>query len=238
MLLCFVDESVRDDHYVFSGVIVDALATVAVTQALDELMQRLSVSYGVPEGAELHAYEVFQGRGVWANQPPRVRVSVFQQVMSIILANDVTLLLRATHMTRFVDYQDRMRFAHRNSPEVQTLRFLLQRVQEVAGLRDTHALVIMDERADREQHRDLFAAYHQSGTPGIYMSSNLGRLLDTIHFAPSHRSRLLQAADFMAFFYGRRIAGGETNPKSAAVMDELWEDIDSSRKLHSPGIWP
>ncbi len=80
---------------------------------------------------------------------------------------------------------------------------MLQRVDEIAHRQDVHALVIADERADRDRHRERFAVYQAYGTPGTYMHSTLDRILDTVHFAPSHHSRMLQIADVLAFIWVR-----------------------------------
>ena len=103
---------------------------------------------------------------------------------------------------------------------------------------DTHALVIADDRDDRDSHRAHFALYKNFGTPGEYMSTRLDRLLDTVYFAPSHPSRLLQAADMLAYTYRRWNAQTEPDPRSQLTMDRLRGKITSSGKLHSPGNWP
>jgi hypothetical protein len=99
-------------------------------------------------------------------------------------------------------------------------------------------LIIADNRSDRERHREHFATYQTRGTPGVYMDTTLDRLLDTVHFAPSHQSRMLQAADMFAFIYRRRQTVQESDPRSEAAMRKLWSAILDLQKVYNLGSWP
>ena len=82
------------------------------------------------------------------------------------------------------------------------------------------------------------ATYQTEGTPGVYMQTKLDSLLDTVHFAPSHHSRMLQAADMLAFTYRRFKTIMEPDPRAQRVMDRLSEKLTMSGKLFQPGQWP
>lgn len=123
-------------------------------------------------------------------------------------------------------------------PEQICFQHILQRVNELAERCDTYALVIADERGDRERHRERFAIYQTEGTPGVYMHTTLDSLLDTVHFAPSHRSRMLQAADMLAFTYRRHYTVRERDPRAQRIMDRMWSKLTSSGKLFKAGQWP
>ncbi len=114
---------------------------------------------------------------------------------------------------------------------------ILQRVDRVARRDTTHALIIADERGDRERHRERFATYQTEGTPGVYMHTTLDTLLDTVHFAPSHRSRMLQAADVVAFIYRRFRTVTESDPRAAEEIRRLWAKIVGQR-CYDHGSWP
>ncbi|MGL5826976.1 MAG: DUF3800 domain-containing protein [Nocardioides sp.] len=51
---------------------------------------------------------------------------------------------------------------------------------------------------------------------GVYVHTTLDRLLDTVHFAPSHRSRMLQAADMLALTYRRYRTRHRVHTRSSA----------------------
>jgi hypothetical protein len=54
------------------------------------------------------------------------------------------------------------------------------------------------------------------------MHTMLSSLLDTVHFAPSHRSRMLQAADMLAFTYRRHQTVLESDQRAQKIMDRMW----------------
>lgn len=236
MLLCFVDESVRGDFHGFAGLIADEHATKSLTASLNKIMAQVAVDFGLARTTELHAHPVFHGKDEWAGVPTRARVGVFVKVIDAIVAEDVTILLRWVHETRLRDRQARERYPVQFPPEQVCFQHILQRANRVAEGRSTHALIIADNRSDRERHRERFATYQTQGTPGVYMHTTLDRLLDTVHFAPSHQSRMLQAVDMIAFVYRRFLTVNESDPRAHETMRKLWAKIMS--KSFDEGSWP
>lgn len=238
MLLAFVDESDRGDFRSFAAVIADEHATKELTDRLNALVRQASVDYGVARTAEIHGYPLFHGKDDWRGVGARARARVHEQVIDIILDTDVTILLRSVLESRL---RQRQRASHYpvNFPAEQVcFQHILQRIDIVAKQHHCHALVIADERGDRERHRERFATYQTEGTPGVYMHTTLGALLDTVHFAPSHRSRMLQAADIVAFTYRRHQTVTESDHRAQRIMDRLWSKLEDSGKLFEPGQWP
>jgi len=238
MLLCFVDESNQGDFHGFAALLADDTSTKSLTGALSAIVSQAAVDYGIPATTEIHGHPLFQGKEAWAGVGARARVNLFNQVISAIVDHDVTILMRAVSESRLRERQSREHYPVQFPPEQVCFQHILQRANDVATRHDTNALVIADERGDRERHRERFATYQTTGTPGVYMHTRLDRLLDTVHFAPSHQSRMLQAADMLAFTYRRRHTVQELDPRSAAAMDKLWAIIVDSGKLRDIGTWP
>jgi len=163
---------------------------------------------------------------------------MFFKVTEAIAAADVTILLRSVDATRLKARQDRLGYPVKFPPEQVCFQHILQRANRVATARGTHALIIADERSDRDRHRERFATYQTVGTPGVYMHTTLDRLLDTVHFAPSHQSRMLQAADMLAFIYRRFVTITESDPRAAESMAKLWAMLEHSGKVYEAGSWP
>ena len=238
MLLCFVDESFKGDFYGFAGVVADEHATRQLTSALNGIILQASVDWGIKRDVELHGYPIFHGKEAWTVIGARARVSTFERSIEAILAADVSILLRSIHKQRLVRRQSRESYPVNFPPEQVCFQHILQRADSLARGRNTHALVIADERGDRDRHRERFAMYQTSGTPGVYMHTMLDRLLDTVHFAPSHHSRMLQAADMLAFVYQRVRTVEESDPRTKVVMDRIWGSILNSGKAYDVGMWP
>lgn len=235
MLLCFVDESFKPDLYGFGAVMADASQTRWLAQRMHEIVAALQ-EYGVEPQTELHAHPIFHGKGAWSGVPPRVRVKVFLDVVEAVVASGATVLLRGARPEQLRRYQDTRGFRDRHTPEQVAFQHLLQRVDRRAGDLEMHALVIADERSDRDRHRERFAVYQAYGTPGTYMQTRLERLLDTVHFAPSHYSRMLQVADLVAFVWVRSQTVDERDHRQARVLSALVSDIESC--AYSAGVWP
>lgn len=238
LLIAYLDESFTKDFFCFAAVLADEHAIRDLSRELDAVIASACVDFGLSPDAEIHGYPMFHGLHEWAHMGVRSRVWVFERVIDAILATNVTLLLRGTHSSRLIERQDLKAYPVRYTREQVCFQHILQRIEAVALKQNTHALVIADDRDDRDSHRTHFASYKSFGTPGEYMSTRLDRILDTVYFAPSHPSRLLQAADILAFTYRRWNTQQEPDHRSQLVMDRLRDKITSSQKLHSPGNWP
>ena len=190
MLLCFVDESDQGDFHGFAGLMADEHATKAITDSLNRIVRQIAVDWGIPATTELHGHPVFHGKEDWKHVPTRVRVGVFHKVFEAVVTEDVVILMRWVHAARLAERQARNFYPVNFPPEQVCFQHILQRAQQVSVRRDTYTLIIADDRHDRDRHRERFAIYQTEGTPGVYMQTNLDRLLDTVHFAPSHMSRM------------------------------------------------
>ncbi len=237
MLLCFVDESNEGDFFGFAALVADEHCTKRLTTSLNRLMDQAGVDWGLDRTTEFHAYPMFHGRDEWAAVPTRARVGLFHKVVDAIVAEPVDIILRSVNASRLRERQARNSYPVNFPPEQVCFQHILQRVDRVAKRDNTHALIIADDRGDRERHRERFATYQTEGTPGVYMHTTLETLLDTVHFAPSHRSRMLQAADMLAFINRRFQTVTESDPRAAENMRKLWATV-VGRRLFDQGSWP
>jgi hypothetical protein len=237
MLLCFVDESNKGDFHGFAALVADEHSTKRLTAALNGIMAQAAVDWGIDRTTEFHAYPMFHGVDDWAVVPARARVGLFHKVVDAIVDEPVDIILRSVSERRLHERQSKNAYPVNFSPEQVCFQHILQRVDRVATRQGTHALIIADERADRERHRDRFATYQTEGTPGVYMHTTLDTLLDTVHFAPSHRSRMLQAADILAFVNRRFHTVKESDPRAAENMRKLGAKIVGKR-CFDHGSWP
>lgn len=238
MLLAFVDESDHGDFRCFAAVVADEVATKDLTDRLNRLVRQASVDFGVPQTAEIHGHPLFHGKDDWKGVGARARAGLHEKVIDAVIGADVTILLRSVSEQRLRQRQEQKNYPTRFPAEQVCFQHILQRVDRVAEQRQTYALVIADERGDRERHRERFATYQTEGTPGVYMHTTLGSLLDTVHFAPSHHSRMLQAADMLAFTYRRYQTVVEPDPRARRIMDRMWAKLTASGKIYDRGQWP
>jgi hypothetical protein len=220
MLLAYVDESYADDWYAIAALLVDGPAAVTLTAELDRVAASAAQAYGLVDGVELHGHEIFHGGGAWSGVPVRARVGVFDDVVEAVAGQNVRVIARAMDV---VGQRARYRAAA-EAPHSVVLQHLLERVDEcVTGL-GSYALVIADEMDGQAKHRTDLSSYREVGTSG-YRHRKLTRIVDTLHFAPSHASRLVQAADVITFLYRRVFTHQETDQRSRRAKVKMWERL-------------
>lgn len=159
----------------------------------------------------------------------RARIGIYESAMSALDRDGVRVILRGMDVAR-----QRKKYRYPHSPHSVVLQHTLERINDLARDEQCNALVIADELPSQEDHRTELDTYRSLGTPG-YRSSRLPRLLDTIHFAPSKYSRLLQAADLIAFLFRRRETHEETDKRARRANDRIWAPIEG--RIWHQGFW-
>ncbi|HWB34916.1 MAG TPA: DUF3800 domain-containing protein, partial [Rugosimonospora sp.] len=205
MLLAYLDESYTDEWFTMLALLLDGPAAVALSDELERVATTAAKAYDLTPAVELHGHEIFHGVGAWKGVPVRARVGVFDDVIEVVAAQDVLLIARAMDVLG-----QRIRYAAPASPYSMVLRHMLERIDECVTKLGEHALVIADEVDGEARHRADLSMYREVGTAG-YRRRRLSRIVDTLHFAPSRASRLVQAADVLAFLYRRVFTHGETD---------------------------
>lgn len=239
MFLAYIDESTtRAGDYYFAAVIATGAQSSDLTERLNRLMSQVWRDQRVPWRTELHAKDLFGGEGVWANVAPAYRAWVAERVIQETVESGVRFCARGVDGPRLLARQARENYPVNFSVEQEAFKHLLQRVDGYASAQGTHALVIADDRNDREARRQDLALHRVTGTPGDYWHTNFGAILDTLHFAPSHHSRMLQAADHVAFFYRRRQEiNPERDPRAETVVARIAALLNAPTVAYQCGLW-
>lgn len=231
MLLTYLDESYSKDLFIIAALACPDSEVNLLRSDLDDVVRSAAVAYGLPLDTELHGYELFQGKGSWEplKPRPRARIGVYAMAFDAIAARDVSIILRGVDVKRL-----NARYRYPTSPHGIVLQHTMERVNEfVTGVNDW-ALLIADEVQQQDAHRASFNSYCRSGTPGNQPGS-LARLVDTVHFAPSSCSRLIQAVDLVAFMHHRRLANAESDKRAQHANEQLWAKI--SDKITHQHLW-
>ena len=225
MLLTYVDESYTRDRFYLAAVMCDGAAAAALTNALGDIAEKAAGIHGLEAASELHGYEIFHGTKTWTGVPPRQRIGIYDDVCKAVGEHATAVILRGVNLAGL-----RSRYKDPASPHTIVLQHLLERVDAYATLVGKHALVIADEVEDPARHRADLIHYRRFRTPG-YRSRRITRIVDTVYFIQSHASRLVQAADMVAFLHHRRCAGIESDARAARANDRLWARI-SPKVVH------
>ena len=85
MLAAYVDESEDQDDRWVAAVIVRAERREMAVTCLDEVMRRLTDRYPhVPADAELHAHEIFNRHGAWADIPIEQLIALYEAALGCL----------------------------------------------------------------------------------------------------------------------------------------------------------
>ena len=200
---------------------MDDAAAGSLSQALDDVAERARRAYlpTHPAPLELHGQPLFQGTKEWEPVKHQIRalVSVYSQAMKVIGEQEVAIFLRGLDRQRHA-----ARYATPWPAHEVVLQHLLERLDDYGRRLDERILVIADDINDPNRHRARLQDFRSTGTPG-YRSSRLPFILDTLHFVPSHHSRLVQAADLVTFLHRRRKTLPSTHPGQHQAIERIWD---------------
>ena len=233
VLLAYVDESYTKERYFIVALLVPDTEASLLASALDTIVEEASYTYGrIDTRAELHGYDLVAGKGDWLRlaEQIRVRIGIYNKAFQAIADRNVHVIIRSVDIPGL----DRRYPNGHDHPHSIVLAHLLERVDDCAARQDQFALVIADEISEQDDYRRDLWGYQRSGTWG-YRARKLTRIVDTIHFAPSRASRLVQAADLIAYMARRTATHIETDERAKNANSALWARIEP--KIHHNRCW-
>jgi len=235
MHLAYLDESASERCYYVTAVIVQDSDVVGLTSALQEVADYAWDAYsGVPHSPELHAHAISNGKEDWTSMKKdyEAQKDVLNRAVEAIADSDVAIYIRGVHIEKYqarygTDVEDMHGAA---------LTWTLERVQRHAAATNEVALVIADERRGSEaRYRQALRTYQSIGTYG-WKPERLNRIIDTIHFAPSKESRLLQAADIVSWAHVRSL-GKYKNAQLREFQADLWGRLTNAGRVKEASAW-
>ncbi|MFB7503167.1 DUF3800 domain-containing protein [Streptomyces broussonetiae] len=143
----------------------------------------------------------------------RAGTGVYGDALKAIGAHDVQIIIRGLNLER---YPSRAELTV--PPHQRVLKDLLSRVNDRARAYGQWTLIIADEIDGAAEHQPHFRLYQRDGSDGTGCD-RLPEIVDTIHFAPSRASRLLQAADLVAHLYRRLASGQGSGPRARQTSE-------------------
>lgn len=235
MLLTYVDESHSSGVYFLGAVLCPEAEAIPLTEALDAVVSKAARAYeGIEPETELHGYEIFHGKQEWEplSRMVRARVGIYAEALQAIADADVKIILTGVDLVGL----ERRYGSNHDHPHSITLTHLLERVDECAKRESQLALIIADECEGQDGYRRELRQYRTTGTWG-YKARKITTVVDTMHFASSAASRLLQAADLVAFLCHRIHIVADSDPRAKKANAELWERV-APRVIHQRVWYP
>ncbi|MCA2209571.1 DUF3800 domain-containing protein [Nocardia rosealba] len=232
MLLAFLDESYDKGEYWIAAVVCPSAEILGLAARLDAVVMKATGTWGTSERAELHGNDLVQGKHDWAPiaRQVRARIGVYRDALRAT-ADTRGLLV----MLQGVDRQAlEARYEVPWHPHRVVLERLLERLNDEAVRQGLPILVIADEVDGHDGHRKSLWEYQHIGTGGID-GRMLTNVADTIHFAPSCDSRLLQAADLVSYMHYRMRRTQVSDERAKKANEMLWSVIEPN--VCSVHIW-
>lgn len=173
---------------------------------------------------EFHGQDLFSGRGDFQGRTPAERIEIFDDLLKGIELTGAEVVVRGVDKVGL----QRRGYPTRFHPHDIALMFTIESVERMARKRDCRVLLIADEAKEVEDAaiRDL-ANYQQVGTAWGFRTEQVDRIVDTIHFVPSHTNGAIQIADCATFIAARmrKIRDGiVARNESSEAVERLWEE--------------
>ena len=235
MLLTYLDESYTKERYFIAALLVPEGEARSLTAALDKVVTDAMWDHGnVHSSAELHGYDIVSGKADWAGLALKVRarIGVYNKAIQAIADHDVKVIIRSVDIVGL----GRRHPSGHDDPHAVVMTHLIERIDEYATRVDELALLIADEVDGQDTYRRDLWGYQRSATWG-YRARQITRVVDTVHFAPSTSSRLVQAADLIAYLARRLAAHVETDARAKQANGALWARIQP-KVIHDGCWWP
>jgi len=171
---------------------------------------------------EFHGNDLFSGGGPFAAMSPSERIEIYDEVLCGIGLVEGEVIIRGVPKPGLS-----RQYARPFHPHDIALMFTIESIERMARERECNVLLVADEAKEVEDAalRDL-VQYQEFGTRWGWRTEQIERIIDTIHFVPSHRNCAIQLTDCTAYIAARlrKIHEGlvSRNRSSEAVV-ELWE---------------
>jgi Protein of unknown function (DUF3800) len=216
------DDPNQPIHLILS-LVVDESKVVALHDHVREIARRHCPEDCDEYHFEFHGQDLFSGRGSFEGRSPAERVEIFDELLEGIALAEAEVIVRGVDKVGL-----KRRYPNPFHPHDIALMFTIESIERVARERDCRVLLIADEAKEVEHAaiRDL-ASYQEMGTAWGFRTERINRIVDTIHFVPSHTNCGIQIADCATFVAARmrKISSGiVARGSSAEAIERLWDE--------------
>jgi len=213
------------DFYLVGGIAVPMEEIGGVENEISALADDIFGNQELTPQTEFHASHIYFGKGPFKGMEPAKRISIIERLASILASSTGVRRIYAAINTRKLIAPERaaeFAFAH-----------FCERVQLMTTPRSTSILIgDLEDQQVTSMVRD-FARFRVSGTPWHY-GVEVKNIVDSVHFAKSHHSRLIQLADIYVFLVSHKFGTRK------GFMSDLLRDALKEKDLcpHRYKEWP
>lgn len=195
MFLFYFDEvkynPPKQGSFWLGGIAVEAANALSVEDEINEVAEAAFGSRILDRGKEFHGQEIVQGNGCFKGVPIEDRAEILERLLAIASLDRVSRF--------FVKINPENLVATPDPPDEIGFMFLVEQINKFLTRNDTYGLLLGDY--DEPVIGGSVISLSKFKASGTYWSqaTTVDRIVDTVHFAKSHHSRLIQLADIYLY---------------------------------------
>ncbi|MDO8646306.1 MAG: DUF3800 domain-containing protein [Candidatus Planktophila sp.] len=234
MLLAYIDESRNADTYFVNTLLVRDVDVIPLGNALNLLRKNIAEEYRLNANIEFHGYDILNGKNEWIllGSDYDAQINIFNKIIDCVLQFNVGIYIKGIGIANFISRYGTDESLLHNA----ALIWNLEKVQNKAMQNSDIVLVIADEVGAQSSFYRANLRFHQANATFGWDPEILDRIADTIHFAPSRESSLIQAVDMIAHA-NVRAHRLDQRPELVTFQKGLHDKLRASGRLCYFGIW-
>lgn len=221
-----MDESYSEGHYFMGALLIKPENVRLLELGLDQLMAEISSEHNsaILPSEEFHGTDLFSGKGIWRviTKGERYINSVLDRAFQVLSSLEFSILLQGIDKKRLED-----RYSLSDNPHRLALKFLIEKIDRKLEDFDSFGIIICDETGsalEKDAYRDLLREIQVDGTGGPY-ARKIVRIVDTLHFVSSKKSRGIQAIDLITFLHRRISVHTHASDAEYQFTQMLWGKV-------------
>ena len=209
------------------GICVPASAVQEIEEAVAGISERVFGSHLLSKETEFHGIEIVRGKGNAKRVAFDDRVAIFQELLAILVREDIRRVAVKILPENFV--------VQTKDPGDVAFMYLVEGVERT--LRDLESIGMMFGDYDEPNIARSVGSLSHFRRHNIKWSGGreIRRIIDTVHFAQSHHSRMIQLAD--VFLYSLQFMDQPNDSRWRSTFASLIEESGVTR-CHSRKTWP
>lgn len=231
-----MDESYSEGHYFVGALLIKPENVRLLELGLDQLMATISSerNSAILPSEEFHGTDLFSGKGIWREitKGERYINSVFDRAFQVLSSVEFSILLQGVDKKRLGG-----RYSLPDDPHRLALKFLIEKIDQELDDFDSFGIIICDETGsalEKDAYRELLREIQVHDTGGPY-ARKIVRIVDTLHFVSSKKSRGIQAIDLITFLHRRMSVHTHASNAENQFTQMLWKKVKD--KVVYQGTW-
>lgn len=204
-------ESQKQPAHWFGGVAIHTDRVAEIEQELNALAEDVFGSSLLATQTEFHAKDIFHGKKNFKGVPFEERLEVLEKLVAISAGEYVSAIYSRVDV-------DKVAFIS-NTTEIEELTFMyfVEKVDQFLKMKNSYGMLIGDfDEPNIGPSVANLSKFRSEGTKFSY-GREITQLIDTVHFAKSHHSRLIQLADIDLYCRQFCCQKNESNSRQAFI---------------------